>query len=123
EADITAGLPTRLADLAELAELTQADAAIGAAIAAFPDDPTVLKHLIVARVAIRATEGRLSETVRALHGHRLTRKLTEIDAAMALAANINVLASLSAADVAPGASFNLNVEIEPGLADSIEIEP
>ncbi len=123
EADITAGLPTRLADLAALEELAQADAAMAAAKAAFPNGPAVLKHLISARAAIRAAEGRLTETARTLHGHRLTRKLAEIDAAMALAANISVLASLSSADVAPGASLDLIIEVEPGLADSIEIEP
>ena len=123
EADIMTGLPARLADLAEPGELVQADAAMAAAVAAFPNGPAILKHLIAARAAIRTAESRLTEAARALHGHRLTRKCAEIDAAMALAANINVLASLSAADVAPGASFNLNVEIEPGLADSIEIEP
>lgn len=123
ETDITASLPTRLADLAESAELAQADAAMTAAIAAFPNGSAILKHLISARTAIWAAEARLSEAARALHGHRLTRKLAEINAAMALAANINVLASLSSADVGPGASLDLIAEIDPGLADSIEIEP
>lgn len=122
EADITTGLPTRLADLAKSAELTQADTAIAAAVAAFPNGPAIVKHLFSARAAIRAAEGRLAEPTRALHAHRLTRKLAEIDAAMALAANISVLASLSSADVAPGTSLNLTVEIKSGLADSIEIE-
>lgn len=123
EADITSGLPTRLADLAELAELAQADAALAAAIAAFPNGHSVLKHLISARTAIRAAQNKLTKTAQALHGHRLTRKLAEIDTAMALAANISVLASLSSADVAPGASLDLIVEIEPGLADTVKIEP
>ena len=123
EADITAGLPTRLADLAELAELARADAAMAAAVAAFPNGPAVLKHLLSARAAIRAGESKLTKTARTLHGHRLTRKLAEIDAAMALAARISVLASLSSADVAPGDTLELIVEIEPGLADTIEIEP
>lgn len=123
EADITAGLPARLADLAELEELAQADAAMAAAVAAFPDGSAILKHLMAARAAIRAAEGRLAQAASALHGHRLTRKRAEIDAAMALAANIGVLASLSLTDVAPGASFDLIVEVERGLADAIEIEP
>lgn len=123
EADITAGLPTGLADLADVKELAETDVAMAAAVAAFPDGSAILKHLIAARAAIRTAEGRLTEAARALHGHRLTRKLAEIDAAMALAANINVLASLSAADAAPGALLELVVEIEPGLADAITIEP
>ena len=122
EADITTGLPTRLADLADVAELAEADAAMAAAVAAFPNGPAIVKHLLSARAAIRAADGRLTEPTRALHGHRLTRKLAEIDATMALAANINVLASLSSADVAPGGSLDLIIEVEPGLADSVEIE-
>ena len=122
EADITEGLPRRLADLAALDELAEADTAMAAALAAFPDAGTVLKHLAAARRAIGAAQGKLTDNEVALHGHRLRRKLAEIDAAMAQAANIRVMASVSAAGVMPGDAFDLIVEIEPGLAEAIEIE-
>jgi LmbE family N-acetylglucosaminyl deacetylase len=123
EADVIEGLPKRLADLAALDELTEADTAMAAALAAFPDARAVLQHLAAARRAIGAAQGKLTDTTIALHGHRLTRKLAEIDAAMAQAANIRIMASVSAADVMPGDAFDLIVEVEPGLASSIEIAP
>ena len=117
------GLPNCLADLADLEELTEADAALAAALAAFPDAGKVLDNLAGARRAIRAAQDRMSDTALALDGHRLIRKLAEIDAAMASAANIRIMASLSSADIVPGAALELIVEAEPGLAETITVEP
>lgn len=123
EPDITAGLPTRLADLAANAALTAADAAMTEAIAAFPDAGRAISALIAARNHIRQAQGELDGGILDLHGHRLTRKLAEIDAAIAAAANIRVLASLSAAEMIPGGTLDLLVELEPGLADAVTVRP
>ncbi len=123
EADITAGLPQRLADLGNHAGLVKADAAIQQAMSAFPDAPSSIAALLRARDAIGVARTELGADILALHGHRLERKQAEIDAAIAAAANIRVFASLSSADVVPGGTFDLVVDVEPGLADSVEIAP
>ena len=123
EADILAGLPKTLADLGNATELAEADAAIAAAIAAFPDRDAVLDALMGARAALRAVQPRLSADEVAAHGHRLARKLREIDEAMALAAGISVVASVSSADVAPGGTIDLVLETDPGLAESLILTP
>lgn len=123
EADINIGLPLRLADLADHPSLAEADAAIAQAFAAFPDAPTIIAALVTARTAIARARDALDADILALHDHRLSRKLAEIDAAIAAAANIKVMAALSSANVVPGGSLDLIVEIEPGQADMIEIAP
>jgi len=123
EADISEGLPKTLADLGGPAELADADAAIAQALAAFPAREPVLEALMQARRALRAALPRLDASGRAAHGHRITRKLQEIDAAMALAAGIGVMASVSAPDVAPGGSIDLVLETDKGMAESLTATP
>ncbi|ODT66886.1 MAG: hypothetical protein ABS75_25215 [Pelagibacterium sp. SCN 63-23] len=121
EASIFEGLPTRLADLGAAEELAAADAAIERALAAFPARDAVLDALRDARAQMQAAK--LSDSERAKHGHRVERKLVEIDAAMALAAGISVQASVSSADIVPGGQVNLVIEVERGRADSITVTP
>lgn len=119
EPTIAASLPTSLADLGTSPDLAAADAAIARAIAAFPDREQVFGALADARRSIKAAA--LTADEQAAHGHRLTRKLSEIDAAMALAAGIGVLASVSAADIAPGDTIELLLEVEKGTADAVTV--
>lgn len=121
EASIFEGLPTRLADCGAAGELAAADAAIERALAAFPARDAVLDALRDAKAALRAAK--LSDSERADHGHRIERKLAEIDAAMALAAGISVQASVSSADIVPRGQVDLVVEVERGLAESITVTP
>src|SRR5690606_28978962 len=121
EASIFEGLPARLADCGAAGELAAADAAIERALAAFPARDAVLDALRDAKTALRAAK--LSESERAGHGHRIERKLAEIDAAMALAAGISVQASVSSADIEPGGQVDLVIEVERGLAESITVTP
>ena len=123
EPDITTDLPLRLADLGNHTGLVRADAAIAQAISAFPDALAAIAALLRAREAIAHAQAELDADTMALHGHRLARKQVEIDAAIAAAANIRVLTSLSSADVTPGGTLDLVVEVEPGLAETIEITP
>lgn len=123
EADITAGLPLKLADIGPHESLVAADRSIADAIAAFPDVKALIGCLMEARAAIRRVQGELTDDLGALHGHRLERKLVEIDDVIAAAANVRVLASLSSAQMVPGGSIDLLVEVEPGLARAIEIKP
>ena len=123
ETGIAAGLPMRLADIASSPELAAADAAIAQALDAFPRRDAVLAALVAARMSLRAALPQLSTAEQAAHGHRLERKLREIDAAIALAAGISVRASVSSADVVPGGSIDLIVETERGLAQSLTVTP
>jgi len=123
EADITAGLPLKLADIGPHAGLAAADSFIAQAIAAFPDAKSVIGRLVEARAAIGRVQEELTDEPGAAHGHRLVRKRLEIDDAIAAAANIRVLAGLSSAQMVPGGSVDLLVEVEPGLAQAIEIRP
>ncbi|WP_323015106.1 PIG-L family deacetylase, partial [Devosia sp.] len=123
EADILAGLPQTLADLGSAEELADADAAIAQALAAFPNRQGVLDALIRARAALRTALPRLTAAEREAHGHRVERKLREIDAAMAHAVGIDVMASISSADVVPGGRADLILETDPGLAESLVVTP
>ncbi len=123
ETSIVAGLPQRLADLGNHLALQDADSAIERAIAAFPDAKAALADLLTARQAIATAQAEMDADSLSRHGHRLNRKLVEIDAAIAAAANIRVMASLSSANVTPGENFDLLVDVEPGLAETIEIAP
>lgn len=123
EAEVTAGLPTKLANLGDHPALAEADVAFAEALAAFPNAAAVIETLLSARAAIARAQAELGDDILALHGHRLARKQSEIDAAIAAAANIRVMASLSSANVVPGGSFDLMVEVEPGLADSVSVTP
>lgn len=123
EASIGDGLPAGLADLGPSAHLAAADVAIAEALAAFPDSDAIRRALSGARRSIRAAAHEMGADARDLHGHRLTRKLAEIDVAIAQAGGIEVLASISAATVAPGGTIDLIVEAERGPADNLSITP
>jgi len=119
ETSIFDGLPQTFGAIADVPELTSADTAIGDAIAAFPDGARVFAALVRARNIIRSAR----QAVPADQLHRLDRKLLEIDAAMALAAGIDIEAGLSAARVAPGQTVELLIEVERGMAQRLTVQP
>ena len=115
EASIFDGVPVRLADLGDSPLLTKADAAIDRALVHFPDSPAILRALSEARQAIAGALGQVATE----HAHRLDRKLREIDAAMALAAGIDISAAVSSDSVIPGGSIEVSIEADPGSAEAL----
>lgn len=123
ENHIGSGLPQKLADLSRHAGLAEADAAIDAALAAFPDGPKTVAALAKARRALDAARQEFDADGLARHGHRIARKRAELDAALALAAGLEVSAALSTPRLAPGQTADLIVEIVPGMASAITVTP
>lgn len=119
EASPLDGLPTSLAQLGASPHLAIADAAMERASACFPDGKAVARALLDARHAIAGARG----DVAAEHAHRLERKLDEINAALVLAAGIDISVALSSADVVSGGSVDLAIEAETGLATSLALTP
>ncbi|MBP0573708.1 hypothetical protein J8J27_23695, partial [Mycobacterium tuberculosis] len=101
EADIRAGLPATLADLAADARLAPAaamalaDAASAAngAMAAFPDGPAVAEAAVIGHDALTAALAGLDPATDARIGHRLRRKLREFGAVAVLASGIDAQAA------------------------------
>jgi LmbE family N-acetylglucosaminyl deacetylase len=118
EADIRDGLPADLNALAATVntaaggELGEAQRAIDAARAAFPDRPAIVAALNRAAAALAAAEGSLDDAERAAAGHRIGRKRAEVDAALLLAAGVAATAWLEPAAIAPGGTAMLKVRVE-----------
>lgn len=117
--DLLDDLPKSLADLGPSPFLAAADAALAQAIAAFPNSAAILPALSIARRAIRGAQ----QDIAPEHAHRLARKLEELDAATAVAAEIEIYASVSSASAAPGETVDLILEAERGIAQSIRVTP
>lgn len=112
--DIAAGLPRTLADLARDPQtpvpmrlpLGTAQRAIDEAVAAFPDADAVLGAALSAAIALElalaADDGQ--------HGHRLRRKLRELDAVILVARGLTVRARAVPARLPPGGTGELVVE-------------
>jgi LmbE family N-acetylglucosaminyl deacetylase len=137
ERDIRDHLPANLHDLAGTPGLTEragaalreAQERIDAAIAAFPDRKAISKTLgHAARLIEEAREG-MDRTVSDLLGHRLDRKLREIDAAI-FEANAKTARAFFRGAAHPGAQVELDVAVDgpdftkltivPRLPDGIE---
>lgn len=119
QSELLDDLPKSLADLGPSPYLAAADAALAQAVAAFPNSAAILPALSIARRAIRGAQ----QDIAPEHAHRLARKLQELDAATAIAAGIEIYASVSSASVAPGETVDLIVEVERGTAQTIRITP
>ncbi|MHA6297146.1 PIG-L family deacetylase [Devosia sp. CAU 1758] len=117
EPGIFAGLPARLADLGESSFLAKADAAIDRATASFPEGDAIFQGLVEARSAIVAALPTVAEE----HAHRLLRKQEEIDAAMALAAGIDISVALSEPMIVPGGSVDIIAEVQLGMATAVHL--
>ena len=127
ENDIRAHLPATLGDIADrvtgvaAGALREAQDRIDAAIAAFPHGQAITSALIAARGAIENAQGQLDAAHAAAFGHRLERKLAEIDAALLLSAGFAATAWVEPANVAPGAEAMLKIALQRGQAQNIAL--
>lgn len=114
---LTSGLPLRLADLGPDGALAEADAAIDAALAAWPDRAAILPALAQALAAVRRAG------VAEAHAHRLEAKAAQLARAIRLAAGIEARARLERDALRPGEGARLALELDPGLADALVAAP
>ncbi|MBK1793178.1 PIG-L family deacetylase [Devosia sp. WQ 349] len=118
EISVFDALPTKLSDLGSLPELARADAAIASAIAAFPKSDEILSALIEAKQALSSIDAIADH-----HAHRITRKIVELDAAIVLAAGLDLTASVSSRDVLPGSSVTITIESAHPLDGTVTVTP
>lgn len=121
ETGIGDGLPATLAELGALIggavgeALQQADASIATALAAFPRSDAVVDALVAAASALDRAGAALSDAQRTAHGHRISRKRAELDAALLLASGVVATAWLDPNTVAPGGETTLSVHVETDI--------
>jgi hypothetical protein len=119
EQSITDGLPSDLAALgrsvggAAASHLTAAQNGIDDAVRAFPDHERIIAALAGAAAALEAAAANLAADQAIAAGHRIGRKLREIDAALLLAAGIRGTAWLSTSAIPAGGATELCVHTEP----------
>ncbi|MBB4040378.1 LmbE family N-acetylglucosaminyl deacetylase [Microvirga flocculans] len=125
ENDIRDRLPASVAALAAEPGLEKADAAalreaqehIYAAIGAFPDRVRISAALVRAAQLIEEVRKGLGQEILDRMGHRLDRKLREIDAAI-FEANASTFRAAFSGACHPGAQASLDVHVTaPGLSD------
>jgi LmbE family N-acetylglucosaminyl deacetylase len=121
ETSLLEGLPASLGALAQTDDLPEpaakaliaAGQAIDSAVAAFPARREIIGHLVQAARQLHAARDQAPAGFIFLHGHRLERKLREIDTALIEAAGIFDGATLSPATLSPGGNAVLTVELSP----------
>lgn len=118
ESGVFADLPATLADLGSSPHLAAADIAIATALRAFPHSAPVLEALLTAKRALE----QVSE-VTEHHSHRITRKLAEIDAAISLAAGLDITASVSTRSPRPGDSLTITIEAAFTPTGRVKVTP
>ncbi|MCT7374313.1 PIG-L family deacetylase [Chelativorans salis] len=130
ETDIRDHLPATLTDLAAGlgretgAELRAARARIDEALEAFPRQAGIIPALAAAARHIETAQARLSEEEKERIGHRLARKLAEIDAALAVAAGITATVWAEPAALTPGGCGTLHVHLTPTeVPSAVDITP
>jgi LmbE family N-acetylglucosaminyl deacetylase len=132
EADIRDGLVSTLGDLADepvlpgpvSASLRDAQAAIDATLAAFPDRERILAWLLQAAAALEHAQSAASPRFLDVHGHRLARKRAELDCAILEARGLAIRAFASPAWLAAGAAADLFVSLSnAAAADDVAVEP
>ncbi|MBD0415317.1 PIG-L family deacetylase [Oryzicola mucosus] len=127
ENSVLDALPATLAALADddalpyglTTALRAAGEAIDQAIAAFPHRQQIVAHLLRAAREVGVALAEAPETFLAQHGHRLERKVREIDAALIETADVFDRAVLSPAVIAPGETAELTVALAPGAEDIV----
>jgi hypothetical protein len=129
ETDIADRLPADLGALGTAlggpagAALGAAQQAIAAALAAFPDRAAIAAALAGAATQIEAAAAGLSSDAATRHGHRLARKLVEIDAALAIAGGLAADAWLEPATLVPGGTATLVVHVAAPDAADLALAP
>lgn len=123
ESDIRANLPATLMELGD--QLTSAPAEalrsaqhhIDAAINTYPVREAIIAALVAAASAISQARTLCTPDELNLHGHRLDRKLSEIDAALLLADGISAIAWAEPHRVSAGENAVLNVQFDGDRSD------
>ncbi|POO51104.1 hypothetical protein CPJ18_11035 [Agrobacterium rosae] len=91
-----------------------ADTSIATAIAAFPDRDAIVTSLCEAADWLEKAVSGASAQFISLHGHRITRKRQEVDAAILNAAEIFERAFEQPSTISSGATSTLTVELGEG---------
>ncbi|WP_319531310.1 PIG-L family deacetylase [uncultured Cohaesibacter sp.] len=129
ETSILDDLPTSLEDLCKRSDdfaelrglLAKADEAIDTAIAAFPNQADIRASLVAAAQAINEAQTAAPDPFTALHGHRLERKLVEIDAALFECAELFERACAADDILTPGGSTQLDVVLSPEANSDVSV--
>jgi LmbE family N-acetylglucosaminyl deacetylase len=129
EADIRAGLAATLADLAADAglppdaamALAEAASAVARARAAFPDGEAVAEACGAIHAAVAAAHGALDDDADARIGHRLRRKLRELDVASVIAAGVSATARAEGRLV-PGGSVDIAVTVAAPAETAVTVD-
>lgn len=130
ESDIREHLPASVADLAGAPGLTEAAATalreaqeqIDSAIAAFPDRKRISQALGRAARLIEAAKKDLDREIAGRMGHRLKRKLREIDAAL-FEVHANAARAVFKGSCHPGARMILDIRIDASGLANLAISP
>jgi len=130
ESDIRDHVPATLADIAAMPDVTgpaavalqEAQAQIDAAIAAFPNRSRIAEALNGAAWHIEKAQKSLGEKTLSQVGHRLDRKLREIDAAL-FEASVNTARAVFTGPAHPGARLALQVHIVAPMLSDITTTP
>ncbi len=130
ENDIRSGLPASLRDLAKelnpdaAQALERASTAIETAQARFPHRDDIITALAEAADNLDRARLLLTDEQDQRLGHRLTRKLAEIDDALFLAAGVSATAWAEPAAVPPGGETMLSVHaVSTPAAQALELRP
>ncbi|TCS08731.1 PIG-L family deacetylase [Rhizobium sp. BK418] len=127
ETSILESLPSTLADLAREADLRQtvvdalmrADGAISKAIERFPERSAIVDALLKAAAEIERALAEAPAAFLDAHGHRLRRKLVEIDVALCEAEHVFVRAVADPADLSPGSIGKLTLHLSGDACTAI----
>lgn len=132
EGSILDNLPSTLAALASVAgldaesqkALVEAEQAITRAIAAFPDTREITRSLLDAAVLLQKVDEAAASEFTDLHGHRITRKGAEVDAAILTALDLFERAYAEPAEIVPGGETSLYVELSDRAAEfDVKVTP
>ncbi|MND62169.1 PIG-L family deacetylase [Agrobacterium tumefaciens] len=132
EGSILDSLPSTLAALAGVAgldaesrkALVEAEQAITRAIAAFPDTREITRSLLDAAALLQKVDEAAASEFTDLHGHRITRKRAEVDAAILTALDLFERAYAEPAEIVPGGETSLYVELSERAAEfDVKVTP
>lgn len=115
-AGLLSGLPGGLGDLG-VPGGAEAQEAMDAARAAWPDADAVVGHAARALALVRRAAEGLAPEVEALHGHRLSRKTAQLSRVLAIAVGAEATAHASRAFLRPGETIAVAVEAPVGRAE------
>ncbi|MFK0206634.1 PIG-L family deacetylase [Agrobacterium sp. NPDC090283] len=132
EGSILDSLPSTLAALAGVAgldaesqkALVEAEQAIIRAIAAFPDTREITRSLLDAAALLQKVDEAAASEFTDLHGHRITRKRAEVDAAILTALDLFERAYAEPAEIVPGGETSLYVELSDRASEfDVKVTP